>query len=110
MESIWTKVHFEKLKQEQGGVDYPAALSFSVPYPVSCGAAPAVPAARYCKRSIGFARLLSLPQNGIPLRQGTDGGDRDPAFREERRVHRVPREEAASQLTAGDQAEHRLGA
>ena len=25
-----------------------------------------------------------------PSRQGTDGGDRCPVFREERRVHRVP--------------------
>lgn len=32
-----------------------------------------------------------------PLRQGTDGGDRGPAFREERRVHRVPGEQAAGQ-------------
>ena len=48
-------------------VHYPAALSVIVPYPAPCGAAaPAVPDARYCKRSFGFARLLSLPQNGIP--------------------------------------------
>ena len=35
-----------------------AALSITVPYPASCGAAvSAVPGARYCKRSFGFARL-----------------------------------------------------
>ena len=51
-------------------VHYPAALSVTAPYPAPCGAAaPAVPAARYCKRSFGFSRLLSLPQNGIPLRK-----------------------------------------
>ena len=34
------------------GIDYPAALSVIAPYPVFCGfAVPAVPAARYCKRS-----------------------------------------------------------
>ena len=39
----------------------PAALSITAPYPAPCGAAaPAVPAARCCKRSCGFARLLSL--------------------------------------------------
>ncbi len=39
-----------------------AALSVTAPYPAPCGAAvPAVPAARYCKRSFGFPRLLSLP-------------------------------------------------
>ena len=32
-----------------------------------------------------------------PFRQGDDGGDQGPAFREERRVHRVPRKEAAGQ-------------
>ena len=37
------------------------APSVTAPYPAPCGAAaPAVPAARYCKRSCGFARLLSL--------------------------------------------------
>ena len=42
--------------------DYPAALSVTAPYPAPCvAAAPAVPAARCCKRSCGFARLLSLP-------------------------------------------------
>ena len=47
---------------KQGGGDYLAALSITAPYPAPCGvAAPAVPAARYCKRSYGFARLLSLP-------------------------------------------------
>ena len=40
----------------------PAALPVTVPYPAPCGAAaPAVPVARCCKRSYGFARLLSLP-------------------------------------------------
>ena len=35
-----------------------AALSVTAPYPAPCGAdAPAVPAARYCKRFCGFARL-----------------------------------------------------
>ena len=34
------------------GIDSPAALSVIAPYPVFCGfAVPAVPAARYCKRS-----------------------------------------------------------
>ena len=42
--------------------NYPAALLVTAPHPAPCGAAaPAVPAARYCKHSFGFARLLSLP-------------------------------------------------
>ena len=42
------------------GVDYPAALRVTAPHPAPCGAAaPAVPAARCCKRSCGFARLRS---------------------------------------------------
>ena len=53
---------------------------------------------------------LWLLQNGIPLRQGTDGGDRGPAFREECRVHRDPGEEMAGQGIADDPAEHRQGA
>ncbi len=40
------------------GVNYPAALLVTVLYSAPSGAAaPAVPAARYCKRSFGFARL-----------------------------------------------------
>ena len=43
-------------------VDYPAALRVIAPYPAFCEAVvPAVPVARYCKRSFGFSRLLSLP-------------------------------------------------
>ena len=42
-------------------------------------------------------KKLWLLQNGIPLHQGADGGDLDPAFREERRVHRVPREKMVGQ-------------
>ena len=40
---------------------YPAALFVIVPYLVSCKArVPAVPAARYCKRSFGFSRCLLI--------------------------------------------------
>lgn len=48
-----------QIKTNGGGVGViPAALSVTAPYPAPCGAAaPAVPAARYCKRSFGFARL-----------------------------------------------------
>jgi len=58
-----------KLKTGRWGyVCYLTALSVIAPYPAPCGAAaPTVPAARYCKRSFGFARLLSLPfQRKIP--------------------------------------------
>ena len=41
--------------------NYPAALSVIAPYLVSCKArVPAVPAARYCKRSFGFSRCLLI--------------------------------------------------
>ena len=54
-----------------GGVvfNYPATLSVIAPYLVSCEArVPAVPAARYCKRSFGFSRLFHfLFQCKIPL-------------------------------------------
>ena len=47
-----------KTLRQGGGIDkpYPAALSFTTPYPLLC--AFAVPAAKYCKHSCGFARLL----------------------------------------------------
>ncbi len=54
---------FVRQKNMGGGVvfNYPAALSVIAPYLVSCKArVPAVPAARYCKRSFGFSWLLSL--------------------------------------------------
>ena len=70
----WAAVLFTRPKRKRtpnGGFETTdfktAALSVTAPYPAPCGAAaPAVPAARCCKRSCGFARLLSLSQNGIP--------------------------------------------
>ena len=64
----WAAVLFTRPKRKRtpnGGFETTdfktAALSVTAPYPAPCGAAaPAVPAARYCKRSCGFARLLSL--------------------------------------------------